>query len=58
MSAILKNSLKDYSNSRVQKAQLPVVDNAIQKESSFVLFDPVKENKKVRKSFEELEDDL
>lgn len=58
MSAILKNSLKDYSNSRVQKAQLQVVDNIIQKESSFVLFDPVKENKKVRKSFEELEDDL
>lgn len=58
MSAILKNSLKDYSNSRGQRAQLPVVDDAMPKESSFVLFEPVKENKKVRKSFAELEDDL
>ena len=58
MSAILKNNLKDYSNSRGQRAQLPVVDDAMPKESSFVLFDPVKENKKVRKSFAELEDDL
>lgn len=58
MSAILKNNLKDYSNSRVQRAQLPVVDDAMPKESSFVLFEPVKENKKVRKSFAELEDDL
>ena len=58
MSAILKNNLKDYSNSRGQRAQLPVVDDAIPKESSFVLFEPVKENKKVRKSFAELEDDL
>ena len=58
MSAILKNNLKDYSNSRGQRAQLPVVDGAMPKESSFVLFEPVKENKKVRKSFAELEDDL
>lgn len=58
MSAILKNNLKDYSNSRWQRAQLPVVDDAMPKESSFVLFEPVKENKKVRKSFAELEDDL
>lgn len=58
MSAILKNNLKDYSNSRGQRAQLPVIDDAIPKESSFVLFEPVKENKKVRKSFAELEDDL
>ena len=58
MSAILKNNLKDYSNSRGQRAQLPVVDDAMPKESSFVLFNPVKENKKVRKSFAELEDDL
>ena len=58
MSAILKNNLKDYSNSRGQRAQLPVVDDAMPKELSFVLFEPVKENKKVRKSFAELEDDL
>ena len=58
MSAILKNNLKDYSNSRGQRAQLQVVDDAMPKESSFVLFEPVKENKKVRKSFAELEDDL
>ena len=58
MSAILKNNLKDYSNSRGQRAQLPVVDDAMPKESSFVLFEPVRENKKVRKSFAELEDDL
>ena len=58
MSAILKNNLKDYSNSRGQRAQLRVVDDAMPKESSFVLFEPVKENKKVRKSFAELEDDL
>ena len=58
MSAILKNNLKDYSNSRGQRAQLPVVDDAMPNESSFVLFEPVKENKKVRKSFAELEDDL
>lgn len=58
MSAILKNNLKDYSNSRGQRVQLPVVDDAMPKESSFVLFEPVKENKKVRKSFAELEDDL
>ena len=58
MSAILKNNLKDYSNSKGQRAQLPVVDDAMPKESSFVLFEPVKENKKVRKSFAELEDDL
>ena len=58
MSAILKNNLKDYSNSRGQRAQLPVVDDAMPKESSFVLFEPVKANKKVRKSFAELEDDL
>lgn len=58
MSAILKNNLKDYSNSRGQRAQLPVVDDAMPKESSFILFEPVKENKKVRKSFAELEDDL
>lgn len=58
MSAILKNNLKDYSNSRGQRVQLPVVDDAMPKESSFVLFEPVKGNKKVRKSFAELEDDL
>lgn len=58
MSAILKNSLKDYSNSRGQRTQLPVVDNSMPKESSFVLFEPVKENKKARKSFAELEDNL
>lgn len=58
MSAILKNNLKDYSNSRGQRAQFPVVDDAMPKESSFILFEPVKENKKVRKSFAELEDDL
>ena len=58
MSAILKNNLKDYSNSRGQRAQLQVVDDAMPKESSFVLFEPVKGNKKVRKSFAELEDDL
>lgn len=58
ISAILKNNLKDYSNSRGQRVQLPVVDDAMPKESSFVLFEPVKENKKVRKSFAELEDDL
>ena len=58
MSAILKNNLKDYSNSRGQRAQLPVVDDSMPKESSFVLFEPVKGNKKVRKSFAELEDDL
>ena len=58
MSAILKNNLKDYSNSRGQRVQLPVVDDAMPKESSFILFEPVKENKKVRKSFAELEDDL
>lgn len=58
MSAILKNNLKDYSNSRWQRSQLPVVDDAMPKESSFVLFEPVKENKKVRKSFAELEDNL
>ena len=58
MSAILKNNLKDYSNSRGQREQLPVVDDAMPKESSFVLFEPVKGNKKVRKSFAELEDDL
>ena len=58
MSAILKNNLKDYSNSRGQRSQLQVIDDAMPKESSFVLFEPVKENKKVRKSFAELEDDL
>ena len=58
MSAILKNNLKDYSNSRGQGTQLPVVDDAMPKESSFILFEPVKGNKKVRKSFAELEDDL
>ena len=58
MSAILKNNLKDYSNSREHREQLQVVDDAMPKESSFVLFEPVKENKKVRKSFAELEDDL
>ena len=58
MSAILKNNLKDYSNSRGQREHLPVVDDAMPKESSFVLFEPVKKNKKVRKSFAELEDDL
>lgn len=58
MSAILKNNLKDYSNGRGQRAQLPVFDDAMPKESSFVLFEPVKENKKGRKSFAELEDDL
>lgn len=58
MSAILKNNLKDYSNGRGQRAQLPVYDDAMPKESSFVLFEPVKENKKERKSFAELEDDL
>ena len=58
MTAILKNKLKDYSKSRGQREQLQVVDDAMPKESSFVLFEPVKENKKVRKSFAELEDDL
>ena len=57
MSAILKNSLKDYSN-RGKRAQMSVVDDAMPKESSFILFEPVKENKKTRKSFAELEDDL
>ena len=51
-SVIVSSKLHDY------KGQPPVVENAMPKESSFVLFEPVRENKKVRKSFAELEDDL
>ena len=51
-SVIVSSKLHDY------KGQPPVVENAMPKESSFVLFEPVGENKKVRKSFAELEDDL
>lgn len=51
-SVIVSSKLHDY------KGQTPVVENAMPKESSFVLFEPVRENKKVRKSFAELEDDL
>lgn len=51
-SVIVSSKLHDY------KGQPPVVENAMPKESSFVLFEPVSENKKVRKSFAELEDDL
>lgn len=51
-SVIVSSKLHDY------RGQPPVVDNATPKESSFVLFEPVRENKKVRKSFAELEDDL
>ena len=54
-SVIVSSKLHDYREKRVQ---LPVVDDAMPKESSFVLFEPVRENKKVRKSFAELEDDL
>lgn len=59
MSAILKNNLADYKTTeRGKRAQLSIIDDAMPKESSFVLFDPVKENKNERKSFAELEDDL
>lgn len=51
-SVIVSSRLHDY------KGRPPVVENAMPKESSFVLFEPVRENKKVRKSFAELEDDL
>lgn len=51
-SVIVSSKLHDY------KGRPPVVDNAMPKESSFVLFEPVRENKKIRKSFAELEDDL
>lgn len=51
-SVIVSSKLHDY------KGRPPVVENAMPKESSFVLFEPVRENKKVRKSFAELEDDL
>lgn len=51
-SVIVSSKLHDY------KGRSPVVDNAMPKESSFVLFEPVRENKKIRKSFAELEDDL
>ena len=51
-SVIVSSKLHDY------KGQPTVVENAMPKESSFVLFEPVRENKKVRKSFAELEDDL
>ena len=51
-SVIVSSKLHDY------KGRPPVVENAMPKESSFVLFEPVRENKKIRKSFAELEDDL
>lgn len=51
-SVIVSSKLHDY------KGRPPVVDNAMPKESSFVLFEPVMENKKIRKSFAELEDNL
>ena len=51
-SVIVSSKLHDF------KGRPPVVDNAMPKESSFVLFEPVRENKKIRKSFAELEDDL
>lgn len=51
-SVIVSSKLHDY------KGRPTVVDNAMPKESSFVLFEPVRENKKIRKSFAELEDDL
>lgn len=51
-SVIVSSKLHDY------KGRPPVVDNAMPNESSFVLFEPVRENKKIRKSFAELEDDL
>lgn len=54
VSAILKNSLVDYKvESRKEPEKIEV-----KKDSFFELFEPIKENKKMRKSFAELEDDL
>ena len=54
MSAILKNSLVDYKvESRKEPEKIEVKND-----SFFELFEPIKENKKMRKSFAELEDDL
>lgn len=54
MSAILKNSLVDYKvGSRKEPEKIEVKND-----SFFELFEPIKESKKMRKSFAELEDDL
>lgn len=54
MSAILKNSLVDYKvGSRKEPEKIEVKND-----SFFELFEPIKESKKMRKSFAELEDAL
>lgn len=54
VSAILKNSLVDYKvGSRKEPEKIEVKND-----SFFELFEPIKESKKMRKSFAELEDDL
>lgn len=54
VSAILKNSLVDYKvESRKEPEKIEVKND-----SFFELFEPIKESKKMRKSFAELEDDL
>lgn len=54
MSAILKNSLADYKvESRKEPEKIEVKND-----SFFELFEPIKESKKMRKSFAELEGDL
>lgn len=54
VSAILKNSLVDYKVEPRKEPEKIEVKN----DSFFELFEPIKENKKMRKSFAELEDDL
>lgn len=54
MSAILKNSLVDYKVEPRKEPEKIEVKN----DSFFELFEPIKESKKMRKSFAELEDDL
>lgn len=54
VSAILKNSLVDY---KVETREEPEKIEG-KNDSFFELFEPIKENKKMRKSFAELEDDL
>ena len=54
VSAILKNSLVDYKVEPRKEPEKIEVKN----DSFFELFEPIKESKKMRKSFAELEDDL
>lgn len=54
MSAILKNSLVDYKVEPRKEPEKIEVKNG----SFFELFEPIKESKKMRKSFAELEGDL